>query len=180
MTITYLVFPQPDPGLCSFFFFFFLGRPFLKSSLNLLQYCFCFMFGFWPEACRILVPQPGMEPMPHALEGKVLITEPLGKSPGLCSFHPLLLFSHSVISDSSMTTMGCCLSSVHGIFQARILEWVAISYSRGIFPTQGVNPCLLCCKQILNGLMGKTFRPLSYLISWHDEISYLINPYFLL
>ena len=34
-------------------------------------------------------------------------------------------------------------SSVHGILQARILEWVAISSSRGIFPTQGSNPCLL-------------------------------------
>ena len=34
-------------------------------------------------------------------------------------------------------------SSVHGISQARILEWAAISYSRGIFPTQGSNPCLL-------------------------------------
>ena len=34
-------------------------------------------------------------------------------------------------------------SSVHGILQARILEWVAISSSRGIFPTQGWNPCLL-------------------------------------
>ena len=33
-------------------------------------------------------------------------------------------------------------SSVHGIFQARILEGVAISFSR-IFPTQGSNPCLL-------------------------------------
>ena len=31
-------------------------------------------------------------------------------------------------------------SSGRGIFQARILEWVAISYSRGIFPTQGWNP----------------------------------------
>ena len=29
-------------------------------------------------------------------------------------------------------------SSVHGIFQATILEWVAISTSRGIFPTQGL------------------------------------------
>ena len=28
-------------------------------------------------------------------------------------------------------------SSVHGILQARILEWVAIPFSRGIFPTQG-------------------------------------------
>ena len=33
-------------------------------------------------------------------------------------------------------------SSVHGIFQARILEWVAISSSKGIFLTQGVNPCI--------------------------------------
>ena len=27
-------------------------------------------------------------------------------------------------------------SSVHGIFQARILEWLAISYSRGSFPSR--------------------------------------------
>ena len=33
-------------------------------------------------------------------------------------------------------------SSVHGIFQARILEWVAITYSRG--SSRGWNPCLLC------------------------------------
>ena len=34
-------------------------------------------------------------------------------------------------------------SSVLGIFWARILEWVAISSSRGIFLTQGSNPHLL-------------------------------------
>ena len=34
-------------------------------------------------------------------------------------------------------------SSVHGILQARILEWLAISSSRGIFPTQESKPCLL-------------------------------------
>ena len=28
---------------------------------------------------------------------------------------------------------------VHGILQARILEWVAFPFSRGIFPTQGLN-----------------------------------------
>ena len=33
-------------------------------------------------------------------------------------------------------------SAVHGIFQARILEWVAISS----FPIQGLNPCLLHCQ----------------------------------
>ena len=39
-------------------------------------------------------------------------------------------------------------SSVHGIHQARILEWVAISFSR-VFPTQGLNLGLLHCRQIL-------------------------------
>jgi len=33
-------------------------------------------------------------------------------------------------------------SSVLGISQARRLEWVATSFFRGIFPTQGLNPCL--------------------------------------
>ena len=36
--------------------------------------------------------------------------------------------------------------SVHGISQARILEWIAISYSRG---SSGLNPCLRHCKQVL-------------------------------
>ena len=45
----------------------------------------------------------------------------------------LLLFSHSLVSDCLWP---CGLysppgSSVHGILQARILEWVAISFSRG-------------------------------------------------
>ena len=35
-------------------------------------------------------------------------------------------------------------SSVHGILQARILEWVAMPLLQGIFPTQGLNPGLLC------------------------------------
>ena len=41
--------------------------------------------------------------------------------------------------------MDCCLpgSSVHVIFQGRVLEWVAIFSSRGIFLTQGLNPNLL-------------------------------------
>ena len=34
-------------------------------------------------------------------------------------------------------------SSIHGILQQRILEWVAMPSSRGIFPTQGSNLFLL-------------------------------------
>ena len=34
-------------------------------------------------------------------------------------------------------------SSVHGILQARILEWVVVPSSRGLFTSQRSNPCLL-------------------------------------
>ena len=37
-------------------------------------------------------------------------------------------------------------SSVHGMLQARILECAAISFSMGIFATQGSNPVLLHCR----------------------------------
>ena len=36
-------------------------------------------------------------------------------------------------------------SSVYEIFQARILEWVAIPFYRGIFLTHRLNPSLLYC-----------------------------------
>ena len=54
-----------------------------------------------------------------------------------------------LVAQSCLTiygSMGCnpLGSSVHGIFQARILEWVATSYARVIFLTHGSNPRLLC------------------------------------
>ena len=46
-----------------FFVRFFLCGPFLKSLLNLLQHCFCFVFWlFGHEACGILTSLPGIEP----------------------------------------------------------------------------------------------------------------------
>ena len=62
--------------------------------------------------------------------------------------------SGSVFAQSCPTfgdPMDCSLagSSLRGIFQARVLEWVAISFSRGIFPTQGLNPGLPHCRQML-------------------------------
>ena len=72
-------------------------------------------------------------------------------------------------------------SSVHGIFEARILEWVAISFCR-VFPTEGLNlwllSCLLHCRRIfllLNhwGSCGKLIHVTAYqpgakllLVSW--------------
>ena len=47
--------------------------------------------------------------------------------------------------------MDCSLpsSSVHGILQARILRGGCHSLLRGIFPSQGSNPSLLHCRQLL-------------------------------
>ena len=52
---------------------------------------------------------------------------------------------HTQVCWTFYNPMDCNLpqSSVHRIFQTRILEWVVISYSRGIFPTQGSNQCFL-------------------------------------
>ena len=69
-----------------------------------------------PLACTILVPQPGIKPSSSALQGRFLSTGEVAQScPTLCDL------------------MDCSLpdSSVHGIFQERILEWFAISFSRG-------------------------------------------------
>ena len=53
--------------------------------------------------------------------------------------------SESEVSQSCPTLsdpMDCSLpgSSVHGIFQAIVLEWVAISLSRGDPPNPGIKP----------------------------------------
>ena len=43
----------------------------------------------------------------------------------------LLLFCQLIMSNSLRLHCGLPGSSVHGIFQARVLEWVVISFSRG-------------------------------------------------
>ena len=59
-------------------------------------------------------------------------------------------------------------SFIHGISQIRILEWVAISFLQGVFPTQGLNPHLLYWR--VNSL------PLSY----QGSHNYVKNLLFLL
>ena len=61
-------------------------------------------------------------------------------------------------------------SSIHGILQARILEWVAISSSGGSSPTQGSNPCLLCLlHQQVDSL------PLSHLERLYIFLAYIFH-----
>ena len=79
-----------------FFFFTVLCGPFLKPLLNLLQYCFWFMFCFCScKPCGILISKPGIKPTSPALEGEVLTPGPqeksLNKASYFNSFWPILL-----------------------------------------------------------------------------------------
>ena len=59
--------------------------------------------------------------------------------------------SHTQLCLTLCASMDCGPScySVYEILQARILDWVAILFSRGIVPIQGSNPGLLHYRQIL-------------------------------
>ena len=64
-----------------FVVFFFWYGPFLKPLLNVLKYCFSFMFWcFGQETWSVLAPWPGIEPIPPAVEGEILSSGPPGKS----------------------------------------------------------------------------------------------------
>ena len=77
------------------------------------------------------LPEPRIKPaflMFTSLQEDSSPTEPSGK--------PFAKFQFSLVAQSCLTLCNptdCSLpgSSVHGVFQARILEWVAVSHSRG-------------------------------------------------
>ena len=89
-------------------------------------------------AYRILVPQSGIEPRSPAEETQSPNHWIAREFPKLYfrEFQTYLKESESEVAQSCLTLcnlVDCSLpgSSVHGIFQARVLEWVAISFSRG-------------------------------------------------
>ena len=91
-----------------------------------------------PVACGIFVPNQESNPCPllnHWTTREVL-------TPWRIFF--LLLLSCQVVSDSLVSPWTVADQvPLSGIFQAIILEWVAISCSRGSFMTQGSNRTLL-------------------------------------
>ena len=63
-------------------------------------------------------------------------------------------------------------SSVHGISQARILEWVAISFSRGSFTPKN-QICISCCRQILYCWATEEAHMYTYIPSVFSFLSHL-------
>ena len=93
------------------------------------------------------------------------------KEPGmLCEFGKCVCAQVAqVMSDSDPMDYSPQGYPVHGILQARILEWVAISFSRRIFPTQVSNPHLLHllhCRRILYHLSHQRSQERAQLGKW--------------
>ena len=59
------------------------------------------------------------------------------------------------VAQSCLTLCNPMDYTVHGVLQARTLEWVAFSFYQGFFPTQELNPGLLRCRRILYQLSHK-------------------------
>ena len=60
------------------------------------------------------------------------------------SSQAMCVLSHFSCIQPFVTHWAAVGSCVHGILQARILEWFASALLQGTSPTQGLNPCLLC------------------------------------
>ena len=87
------------------------------------------------------LPNPGIELRSPALQADALPSELLGKPKSEVTQLCLTLYD----------LMDCSLpgSSIHGIFQARILEWVAISFSRGSSQPRDQTQVSPHCRQTL-------------------------------
>ena len=82
-------------------------------------YFILFIFWLYHTACRILVPWPGIEPVPPVLKAGNANLWTTSEVAQLCpTLYDAVDCSWQGFKD-------------HGIFQARVLEWVAISFSRG-------------------------------------------------
>ena len=81
------------------------------------------------------LPDPRIEPRSPALQADALTSESPGKLHAFLTHKLLVSVQFSSVAQSCPTLCDpkdCSLpgSSVHGIFQARVLKWVAISFSR--------------------------------------------------
>ena len=129
------------------------------------------LIGWWPpyrgfscgsagkeSACNAgdLDSTPGLERFPGEGKGYPLQYSGLENSMD-CIIHRVAQSSvqFSSVAQSCPTLCDPIDYTVHGVLQARILEWVAFPFSREIFPTQGSSPGLPHWGCILNQLSHK-------------------------
>ena len=101
------------------------------------------------------LPNPGIKPRSPALQVDSLPIEPPGKPK--IQFRYVNSWCVCLVAQLCLTlcdTLDCSLPgySVHGIFQARILEWVAISFSR-----EASRPRDRACISCVSSIAGRFF-----------------------
>ena len=104
--------------------------------------------------CLSALSACGLEPVPppsrsHLNSSPVspdLHLPPLSPLLPIAVLCPSLLHAQLCLTPGNLLDRSPPASSAHGIFPARILEWVAISRSKEVFPTQGWSPRLLQCR----------------------------------
>ena len=94
---------------------------------------------------------------PRSFKCACQITFPLGSAPihSWWQWKMKTVCENEKVSQSCPTLCNPMVYTVHGILQARILEWVAFPFLPGFFPVQGLNLGLPHCGRILYQLSHK-------------------------
>ena len=99
----------------------------------------------------------------------------------VCMFVCVCVYDHNVVSITQLCLTLCdpmdCSppgSSIHGTFQARILEWAAIPFSRGSSQTRDQNLGFSQCRQILYHLSHRGSPHVTiYIVNIYMYISHI-------
>ena len=98
------------------------------------------------------LPDPGIKPRSPVLQADSLPAEPQGKPKSMCCIYfcavPCLV-AQSCPTLCNPTDCSSLVSSVHGDSPGKDTGVGCHALLQGIFPTQGSNPGLLHCRQIL-------------------------------
>ena len=92
------------------------------------------------QLCDPIDGSPPGSPVPGILQARIL-ERAAGSFSNACMHAKSLQSCPTLCDPTDGSPLG---SPVHGIPRARTLEWAAFPFSRGICPTQGSDPRLLC------------------------------------
>ena len=108
------------------------------KMVRMINFMLCLFLSFWPRCvgCRIFVPQPGMEPLPPAVEAQSLNQWTARKVPFFFSF-----FFFNVYKFYTM----CMLSQFLKMEKNQIMSWGKKFIKTNDFPPILVFVCLCSC-----------------------------------
>ena len=142
-------------------FHFYIHHPFLYHFLNWCSQC-CrplYNYAFYNRSLDFILLIRILFSCPHCL--------PKSLAKLIIKYTSALIVYTEAVSEMKVAQFCLILCNsvdyaVHGIFQARILEWVAFPFSKGIFPTQGLNPGIPHCRQIFYQLATRNWLSMTF------------------